>query len=156
MGIERAPTTAPEQSSPETMLEDIESLIEAARYADIEDIKSLVSRGVSLDSKDSLGRTALHMASANGHLDVVNYLIDSKVDVNAFNEEKNTPLHWACINGHMEVVKSLILAGASVSALNSHGNTPLDEALRMNNKLEVVDAINQAVTQFELQRSTVS
>ncbi|CAH9082868.1 unnamed protein product [Cuscuta epithymum] len=154
MVVECASTMA-EQRSNDSMLEMVNLLLEAARYADIEDIKSLVSSGVSLDSKDSQGRTALHMASANGHLDVVKYLIGSKVDVNASNEEKNTPLHWACLNGHIEVVKSLILAGASVSALNIHEKTPLDEAL-IARKLEIVDAINQAVIEFELQRATVS
>jgi ankyrin repeat protein len=43
------------------------------------------------------------MASANGHLAVVQYLIQNGANVNATNSEKNTPLHWACLNGHIEV-----------------------------------------------------
>ncbi|KAJ6385417.1 hypothetical protein OIU77_028574 [Salix suchowensis] len=70
------------------------------------------------------------MAAANGHLDIVEYLISQGVDINAFNEEKNTPLHWACLNGHTEAVKKLILAGASLGILNSHERTPMDEASR--------------------------
>lgn len=31
--------------------------LQAARYDDLDDVKSLASAGVSLDSKDSLGRT---------------------------------------------------------------------------------------------------
>ncbi|KAJ6692207.1 ANKYRIN REPEAT-CONTAINING PROTEIN [Salix purpurea] len=69
------------------------------------------------------------MAAANGHLDIVEYLISQGVDINAFNEEKNTPLHWACLNGHTEAVKKLILAGASLGILNSHERTPMDEAV---------------------------
>ncbi|KAJ6692206.1 ANKYRIN REPEAT FAMILY PROTEIN [Salix purpurea] len=60
------------------------------------------------------------MAAANGHLDIVEYLISQGVDINAFNEEKNTPLHWACLNGHTEAVKKLILAGASLGILNRY------------------------------------
>ncbi|XP_070027955.1 uncharacterized protein LOC107786940 isoform X2 [Nicotiana tabacum] len=108
-----------EQTHSETTSETIEALLEAARYDDLDDVTSLASSGVSLDSKDSEGRTALHMASANGHYGIVEYLIRNGADVNASNVEKNTPLHWACLNGHIEVAKSLILAGASVSALNS-------------------------------------
>lgn len=32
-------------------------MFQAARYDDIDDLKSLVSTGVSIDSKDSQGRT---------------------------------------------------------------------------------------------------
>ncbi|KAL3614487.1 Antigen peptide transporter 2 [Castilleja foliolosa] len=44
------------------------------------------------------------MASANGYINIVDYLIRSGVDVNASNTERNTPLHWACLNGHIEML----------------------------------------------------
>ncbi|XP_030959587.1 ankyrin repeat-containing protein P16F5.05c isoform X1 [Quercus lobata] len=165
-----------EQPSSETTSDQVEALLEAARYDDLDDVVSLASSGVSLDSKDSLGRTALHMAAANGHLDVVEYLINRGVvmivkllkeqfceflvllyeqDLNAINEEKNTPLHWACLNGHIEVVKKLILAGANVTELNSYERTPMDEAVS-GGKMDVIDAINAAVAQLELTGVSVS
>ncbi|THG01010.1 hypothetical protein TEA_029323 [Camellia sinensis var. sinensis] len=203
-----AEANAAEQTPVETTPENVEALLEAARYDDIDDVTNLASAGISLDSKDSQGRTALHMASANGHLDIVDYLIRNgvkmsemgldiqlmsdmfmlalnlcimsksnvtyvlyesrefsriespphpqrKQDVNASNVEKNTPLHWACLNGHIEVVKNLILAGASVSVLNSHERTPMDEAVSRG-KMDVIDAINTAVTQVELSSASVS
>lgn len=144
-----------EQTPSGTTSESIEALLEAARYDDLDDVMSLASSGVSLDSKDSEGRTALHMASANGHCGIVEYLIRNGADVNASNVEKNTPLHWACLNGHIEVVKTLILAGATVSALNSHERTPIDEVV-CRGKMNVIDAINEAVAQLELTGTTVS
>ncbi|KAB1227975.1 Ankyrin repeat-containing protein P16F5.05c [Morella rubra] len=154
----------------ETTPEHVDALLEAARHDDLDDVVSLASAGVPLDSKDSQGRTvpsvfepspadilitALHMAAANGHLDVLEFLIDRVVDLNAFNEEKNTPLHWACLNGHLEVVKKLILAGADVSILNSYERTPMDEAVTRG-KMDVIDAINTAVAQVELTGIRVS
>ncbi|CAI9096919.1 OLC1v1033181C1 [Oldenlandia corymbosa var. corymbosa] len=133
----------------ESTSENVEALLEAARYDDLDDLKSLASAGTSLDAKDSQGRTALHMASANGHLEIVEYLVSHGVDVNAANTENNTPLHWACLNGHVEVVKFLILAGANVAVLNSHENTPVDEALHQR-KMDVLDAVNEAMAQVEL------
>ncbi|KAF2291842.1 hypothetical protein GH714_035817 [Hevea brasiliensis] len=85
---------------------------------------------------------ALHMAAANGHLDIVEYLISQRVDLNASNEEKNTPLHWACLNGRIEVVKKLILAGASLSTLNCHERTPVDEAISQG-KMDVLMQLMQ-------------
>ncbi|GAB4855979.1 hypothetical protein Ancab_024619 [Ancistrocladus abbreviatus] len=152
MGEETKP---PEQSGTVSTAEEVDALLEAARYDDLDDIKTLESAGISLDSKDSQGRTALHMAAANGHLDIADYLVSKGVDLNVYNEEKNTPLHWACLNGHKEVVKNLILAGANVSPLNSHDRTPIDEALSRG-KMDVVDAINEAVAQLELTHTTVS
>ncbi|CAL5071367.1 unnamed protein product [Urochloa decumbens] len=153
MGVELAqPTPA---AAAATTAEQAQDLINAARYDDLEDVVTLFSAGVSLDSTDSQGRTALHMASANGHIAVVEYLIQNGANVNATNLEKNTPLHWACLNGHIEVIKALISAGASVSALNSHEKTPMDEAVTKG-KMDVIDAIGAAVAQAELDGVTVS
>ncbi|XP_043721402.1 GA-binding protein subunit beta-1-like isoform X2 [Telopea speciosissima] len=118
MGMDEA-NTAHQPEHEATTPDNVEALLEAARYDDIDDVISLASTVVSLDSKDSQGRTALHMAAANGHIDIVEYLIKNGVDLNACNVEKNTALHWACLNGHIEVVKNLILAGANVTMLNS-------------------------------------
>ncbi|CDP07971.1 unnamed protein product [Coffea canephora] len=151
-----AEANSAEVTPPETTnSDDVDAMLEAARYDDIDDLRSLASAGTSLDSKDSHGRTALHMASANGHLDIVEYLVHHRVDINAVNVEHNTPLHWACLNGHIEVVKCLILAGANVSALNSHERTPVDEAVT-GGKMDVVDAINEAMAQTELTATQVS
>ncbi|KAK6142825.1 hypothetical protein DH2020_023173 [Rehmannia glutinosa] len=139
-----------EQPPQDTTSESVDALLEAARYDDIDDLMSIASVGVSLDSKDSEGRTALHMASANGHLDIVDYLISNGVDVNASNTEKNTPLHWACLNGHIEVFCCI-----TSYITNHHERTPVDEAVSRG-KLDVIDAINEAAAQVELTGTRVS
>ncbi|EER99842.1 hypothetical protein BDA96_02G423700 [Sorghum bicolor] len=155
MGVEPAQPNPTAAAVTATTAEQAQDLIDAARYDDLEDVVAMFSAGISLDSTDSQGRTALHMASANGHLAVVEYLIQNGANVNATNLEKNTPLHWACLNGHIEVIKALISAGASVSALNSHEKTPMDEAVSKG-KMDVIDAIGAAVAQAELDGVTVS
>eukprot|EP00122_Pirum_gemmata_P008952 Pgem_evm1s8269 len=80
-------------------------------------------------------------ASANGHLPVVQYLIEEGLDVNysfsrnyasSYGDQSNghTPLTIACFNGHFEVVKTLVSAGADVNKCGKHGDNPLFLAKR--------------------------
>ncbi len=48
-----------------------EFYIDSARYGDLDDVVAALKEGVPVDAVDGAGRTALHMASANGHLECV-------------------------------------------------------------------------------------
>ena len=47
----------------------------AAKENDIKGVQRLVAKGVPVAVKDSDNRTPLHLASAEGHLDLVKYFI---------------------------------------------------------------------------------
>ncbi|KAK9814929.1 hypothetical protein WJX73_002227 [Symbiochloris irregularis] len=106
-----------------------ELLLEGARYGDLEDCQQALDQGAKVDSRDSQGRTALHMASGNGHLEITQVLLKGGAEATAANDDGNTPLHYACLNGHLEVAQELLQHGASPSQLNRHLRTPVDEAL---------------------------
>ncbi|KAF9922410.1 hypothetical protein BGZ65_009624 [Modicella reniformis] len=117
--------------------EQLEELIGCARYGELEEIQTLVKSSepekakVLLSHQDEYGKTPLHMAAANGHLDVVEYLITviSPGAVNTQNEQGNTALHWAAMNGHTQVVETLITKGkADHKIKNVAGHTALIEA----------------------------
>ncbi|KAL4563694.1 hypothetical protein LXL04_027739 [Taraxacum kok-saghyz] len=65
--------------------------------------------GVSLNSKDEEGRKALHMASANGNVDIVNYLISNNVEHMKFVpfSHVRTPVDEAAIGGKMDVIDAI-------------------------------------------------
>ena len=44
--------------------------LQAARYGDVEDVQEHLRQGISADSQDAEGRSALFFACANGHLEV--------------------------------------------------------------------------------------
>ena len=52
--------------------------------------------------------TSLHLASSNGHLSVVNLLLDSGSDADAKNDQNMTPLDLSCRKNHFSICKNLI------------------------------------------------
>ncbi|KAF9379874.1 hypothetical protein CPB97_008706 [Podila verticillata] len=115
----------------------LEELIECARYGELEEIQAVVTTSGPEKAKQLLahqgefGKTPLHMAAANGHLDVIEYLISiiSPEAVNIQNEQGNTALHWAATNGHAKAVECLITKGkADYKLKNAAGHTAMLEA----------------------------
>ncbi|KAK9837677.1 hypothetical protein WJX74_002781 [Apatococcus lobatus] len=115
-------------------------LMDGARFGDLEDVTNALELGINPNATIN---AALHMASANGHLDIVEKLVDAGGDVNSKNESGNTPLHWACLNGQTHVAEFLLRHGASISSLNSQQRTPVDEVLGkefQDSMLAVIDS----------------
>ncbi len=90
---------------------EITPLHQAAEEGDIEQAKTLISRGVGVNVKNFVGNTPLHMAARNGHKDIVELLVRRGADVNAKNISGRTPLHYTAMRGHIELSKLLISKG---------------------------------------------
>ncbi|XP_067623254.1 uncharacterized protein [Eurosta solidaginis] len=90
----------------------------------------LLEKDTNVDSNEANGGfTPLHAAAECGYLELVNFLLQNKADVNARNDRDWTPLHAAALNGHLEIVNALILKGANVNASVIDGCTPLHYAI---------------------------
>jgi ankyrin repeat protein len=134
-----------EEESPDTITAlHQDDFLQAARYGDLEDIRAGLAQGISVDCQDVQGRTALHMAAANGHLDIAKLLLDHGAGANSCNMEQNTPLHYAVLNGQKQVVELLISQGANVSAVNRYERTPVDEAISKGDN-SLVEYISRSV-----------
>jgi hypothetical protein len=60
----------------------------------------------------------LHMASYNGHVSVVRFLLGQQgVSVNVAAGDHDSPLHKACYNAHSQVVSLLLEAGADANTV---------------------------------------
>lgn len=57
--------------------------------------------------KDNDGWITLDLVAVEGHLEVIKYLIEQQVEVNAKDDRGSTSLPAAAYNGHLEVVKWL-------------------------------------------------
>ena len=60
--------------------------------------------------KDFRGRTPLHLASLEGHTNVVRILLAHGADVNAENKNGALPIRLARFRGHTEIVEILTKA----------------------------------------------
>lgn len=92
-------------------------------------------RALAINSCNSLGETALHVASATGRTDMVRLLLDAGANVNVTTaSEGRTPLHLACLNGNVDLVKLLLnCATCYVDAQDYDGNTSLHLVSRAGN-----------------------
>ncbi|KFM57169.1 Protein phosphatase 1 regulatory inhibitor subunit 16B, partial [Stegodyphus mimosarum] len=82
--------------------------------------------GVSPDSTNEDGLTALHQCCIDDSEEMMKLLIEFGANVNAKDSEQWTPLHAAATCGHIHIVKYLIAKGADLLAVNADGNMPYD------------------------------
>jgi ankyrin repeat protein len=68
-----------------------------------------------LEYHDNEMNTSLHLASQNGHLSIVEVLLEYGANINARNKEGNTALEISCRKGYFEISKVLINNYTSIS-----------------------------------------
>ncbi|KAF4670422.1 hypothetical protein FOZ61_000118 [Perkinsus olseni] len=109
---------------------------------------------------DTEGRNLIHLAAESGQVEMLEFLINTKLfpmprALEAFTEPNpepqvempmlaagagHTPLHLAAIRGNIDIVTSLVDAGVSINITNRLGQTILDVALKYEQE-EVINFI---------------
>lgn len=85
--------------------------VEAAFDGDLDEMKSIIAKGYHIESFDGRKHTALSEAASQGHIHIVQYLLDNGADPNGLNDTGRSPLWRAAFNGHTAVVKLLLESG---------------------------------------------
>ena len=95
--------------------------------------------------KSDDGITPYASAAFNGHLDVMKYLEQFKVEVNLPNKiDRSTPIHYAAAKGHLEIVKHLAPKLKNKNQPAQNGFTPLQIAAQ-NGHHEIVEYLSDFV-----------
>ncbi|KAK4157190.1 ankyrin repeat-containing protein YAR1 [Chaetomidium leptoderma] len=143
--------------APQLSEDEIDDLLYASRTGEKDELATVLSSlaerekvsaaEILTSAKDEGKSTCLHMATGNGHVEIVTLLLshftsrpaeEKQAFLDAPNEYGNTGLHWAALGGHLAVVKLLVEGGASVALANDKNYVPLDLA-SFGDKFDVVD-----------------
>lgn len=100
------------------------------------EVRKLREAIACLDSRDceewdETGTTPLHLACTEGHLAVVQMLIDVRANVDSLDCGGWTPLHNAIVEGNGDVVNILLDAGADMTIKADIGEESMCNALQM-------------------------
>ena len=116
-----------------------ERLIADAYYGDFVSVKNDVEEGAQLSfifyfqdeerQYNGVEFNALHAAASSGNEDIINFLLNQKMDINARTDGGWTPLFIAARDGRAEAAKLLVYRGADVNAQSDSGATALTMAL---------------------------
>ncbi|KAL9010821.1 MAG: hypothetical protein Q9180_009256, partial [Flavoplaca navasiana] len=91
-------------------------------------LKVLIDRGINVNARDELCRTALHVAIFNGDEDLALTLLQYGAEINHKTSAGKTALHMAIFQYHTEVALALLQRDAEVDIQDNLGLTALHVA----------------------------
>ncbi|KAE9600643.1 putative transcription factor C2H2 family [Lupinus albus] len=106
-------------------------LFTAVQHGDLQTVSSLLQTDPSLLHHTTLydRHSTLHIAAANGQIQILSRLLDGSVNPDVLNRQKQTPLMLATMHGKIDCVEKLLEAGANVLMFDAiYGRTCLHYA----------------------------
>tara|TARA_B100001093_G_C26796685_1_gene1001430 strand:- start:810 stop:1616 length:807 start_codon:yes stop_codon:yes gene_type:complete len=114
----------------------VDELSERVIYGDLESVRLTVNAdNLSAFTKRSDGVPLLYFAAANGHKEILTYLLDVGANIDA-STDYGSALHIATKNGYHEIVQLLLNRGANSNLKDNWKQTPLHYTT--NNKNDTV------------------
>ena len=104
--------------------------LQAARDGDRKSLEFALARGVAVDTKDDLGRSALLLATHDaGSLELVKLLHARGARIDEPDIGGRAAISWAAADGHIEILRWLAAQGAAVDRKDVEQRTPLFHAV---------------------------
>ncbi|XP_027087115.1 putative E3 ubiquitin-protein ligase XBAT31 [Coffea eugenioides] len=109
---------------------DEHGLFSAVQHGDLETVEAVLDKNPSLIHHTVYDRySVLHVAAANGQIEILSMLLSRSVNPDLSNRHKQTPLMLAAMHGKINCVQKLIEAGANILKFDSvNGRTCLHYA----------------------------
>jgi len=81
--------------------------------------------GTPLNATDAAGRTPLHYAAREGHVRIIDWLLEHGASIRIADKLGDAPLHAAARRFRVDAITRLIERGADVNSRNARQETPL-------------------------------
>jgi len=101
------------------------SLLKLAEAGDATGVQSALDNGGDANETNALGYTALHLAAAKGHTDVVKALLGAGADAAQLDRTGQSALDWAVYDGHTDTATALLEGGANLASVDRKGSQAL-------------------------------
>lgn len=114
--------------------DDESALMYSIRFKNIESFKYLVKKGADINKRNKEGKNVLfyliqnypfQCEKCNDTSELMQYIIDNKIDINSPDKYNNTPLHISVLYGKDKLTRILVKNRASLNIKDSQGQTPL-------------------------------
>jgi ankyrin repeat protein len=102
-----------------------EQLIDACSGGNFPDVRSLVSSGASVNYQDGDGATSAICCCAEGHSEILQFLLEQGANARLAANYRWAPLHYAAVCNKCACVTVLLRHGVVVDAINTRGETAL-------------------------------
>jgi ankyrin repeat protein len=92
---------------------------------------------VDIEEKNQNDKTAIIIASEEGHFKLVKFLLSKSANYEAQDDVGYTSLMYSCLNNHIKIVRILVYAGANVEEINNYNERALFISC-IKNHIEIV------------------
>ena len=133
-------TAVDKEKTPPAENKEWNELHSASQGGGVDIIETMLSLGIDINSKDSLGTTPLMVAAASGKMQAVNFLLKKGADPFLRTNTGRNLLHAAVEGGNVLIVKTVLSNNIDINAKDDDGHTSLMKAAYQNN-LEVVECL---------------
>ncbi|XP_069121341.1 E3 ubiquitin-protein ligase MIB2-like isoform X2 [Argopecten irradians] len=105
------------------------NIVQAAAQGNLSDVQAVLKKDRSQVDRTVEDKTALQLASYEGHVKVVELLLEYKAKTDKADKEGDTALHFAAFGKEKGTLQLLLKSGAKLNVINKKGQTALHVAV---------------------------
>jgi hypothetical protein len=113
----------------------------------------LKSQRISVDSRNNMSETPLHLAVYYGHILTVDQLLDFGADINAVNNDNETCLFYAARKSYSAIIRLLVQRGIDINIRDRYDDLAIDH---ITNPLALLKAKKAFEKNFSFESSSSS